>query len=125
MQVYHDLEACASGPAYSIIHEGQLPLDIWIPRQGSNGPVTDWDANMVQASSCNAVEVILSDPGVPVSVKTVRSFGPAEDLGVCVLVHDSPARGPFFEDRRGDPWLENQPTAEVDTTHFIIVIVER
>jgi len=124
MQVDHNFQPCAPRPLDGLVQYRKLSLNIRISGERVYGPVPDRNADMVQASSCNLVEVVLSDPSVPVSGETRRSFVFAEGLSVCVLVHDSPTRRPFFKDRWSDPWLKHEPTTEVDTADFIVIVIE-
>ena len=82
---------------------------------------------MVQTSSCYVLEVLFDYPSVPVVRKAGLSFCLAEVLGIGVLVHDHTGGsgvGPVVEDGGCDPWLEDKPSAEVDSTDFIVVVVE-
>ena len=99
-------------------------MNVRIPRKRVDGPVSNRNANMVQASSCNLVEVVLSDPSVPVCVETRRSFGLAKGLRVRIFVDDSMGVRPFAEDGRRDPRLEDEPASQIHATHFVVIIIE-
>lgn len=105
MQVDYNFKPCAPRPLNGLVQYRKLSLNIRISWERVDGPVPDGDADVVQASSCNLVEVVLSDPSFPVIVETRRSFVLAKGLCVCVLVHHSSSRRPFLKDRRSDPWL--------------------
>jgi len=45
-------------------------------------------------------------------------------LSVCVFVNDGGGACPVTEDGWGDPWLKDEPTAEVYTTNFVVIVVE-
>ena len=70
VEVEHDLETCASGPADGLIKDFQLTLDIRVTLQWCHGPISDGDANMVQTNLSNLVEVVLGDPCVPMITQT-------------------------------------------------------
>ena len=125
MQVDHNFQPCVPRPLDGSVQYRKLSLNIRITRERVDGPVSDRDPNMVQASSRNLLEIVLSDPSVPVTAETRRSFVLAKGLGVRVLVHDSPTRRPFLKERWSDPWLEHKPPTEVDTADFIVVVIER
>ena len=124
MQVDHHFQPCAPRPLDGLVQYRKLSLNVRISRKRVDGPVPDRNADMVQASSCNLVEVVLSDPSVPVCVETRRSFGLAKGLSVRVLVHHGPTRRPLLKDRWSDPRLKHEPTTEVDTADFVVVVVE-
>ena len=69
VEIDHYFETGTSGPANCLVEDGKLALHIWVTIQGRDSPVTDWDADMVQASCCDLVEVGLGNPGVPVISK--------------------------------------------------------
>lgn len=124
MQVDHHFQSCAPRPPDGLVQYRKLSLNVRIPRKRVDGPVPNRNADMVQASSCNLVEVVLSDPSVPVCVETRRSFGLAKGLSVRVLVYHGPTRRPFLKDRRSDPRLKHKPTTEVDTADFVVIVIE-
>ena len=70
VEIEHDLETCASGPADGLIEDFQLALDIRVTLQWCHSPVSDGDANMVQTNFRNLVEVVLGDPRVPMIIQT-------------------------------------------------------
>lgn len=55
-----------------------MSLHEWVTVEGSDGPVADWNTNMVQASRGDLVEVVLGYPGVPVLRETGGRFCFAE-----------------------------------------------
>ena len=124
MKIEQYLEIGISSPADGLIQDIQLPLDVGVAIQGCNGPVPDRDTNMVEAIVANFGEVIFGDPGVPVVLQSGRCSGLAEGLSVRVLVDDGVARGPWLEDGGCDPWLEDEPAAQVDATDLVVLVVE-
>ena len=70
VKIEHDLETSTSGPADGLIEDFQLALDIGVTLQWCHSPISDWDANMVETNMSNLVEVVLSDPRVPVITQT-------------------------------------------------------
>ncbi len=79
---------------------------------------------MIEAILADLGKVIFSDPGVPMVRQSARCSVLTESLSVGVLVDDCHAGGPWLKDGGSDPWLEDEPAAEVDATDFIVVIVE-
>ena len=79
---------------------------------------------MIKAIVGNFGEVVLGDPGVPVILQSGRCSVLAEGLRVSVLVNDCIARGPLLKDGRSNPWLEDKPASQVDTTDFVVLVVE-
>ena len=45
-------------------------------------------------------------------------------MSVSVFVDDRLTRRPWLEDRRCDPWLEDEPAAQIDATDLVILVVE-
>lgn len=66
MQVNHDLEACLLRPAKSITELFVCTLDVWVAVTGKYTPVPNRDTDVVQTGLSHLVEIILSDPRVPV-----------------------------------------------------------
>lgn len=124
MKIKHDFEACTSGPANSLIQNRQLALDIRVTIQRRYGPVANGNSDMVQARGRDSVEVALGDPRVPVVGQTRRCFGLAEGLRVRIFVDDRLGVGPFTEDGRRDPRLEDEPASQIHASHFIVVVIE-
>ena len=124
MEIEQDLEIGISSPADSLIQDIQLPLDVGVAIQGCNGPVPDGDSNMVQAVLADLLEVIFGDPGVPMVLESRRRTVLAEGLSVSILVDDCHARGPSLKDGWSDPWLKDEPAAQVDATDLVVLIVE-
>ena len=124
VKVEQDLEVRVSGPANSLIQDIQLSLDVGLTIQRRNGPVADWNSNMVKAIVANLSEVVFGDPGVPVVLEGRRGSVLAEGLSVSVLVDDCVTCGPFLKDGGCDPWLEDEPAAQVDATDLVVLVVE-
>ena len=70
MKIKHNLETRATGPLDGLIKDIQLALDIGVTLQWCHSPVSDRDTNMVQTGLSNLVEVVLSDPRVPMIAQT-------------------------------------------------------
>ena len=49
MKIQYYMKSSISSPLNSLIQDWQLSLDVWVTIQGSNGPVSNGDANMVEA----------------------------------------------------------------------------
>ena len=98
MEIKQNLEIGISSPADCLIQDIQLPLDVRVAIQRCDGPVADWDSNMIQAILANLLEVVLGDPGVPVVLESGRRTVLAEGLSVSVLVDDCQARKPWLKD---------------------------
>ena len=79
---------------------------------------------MIEAVVADLGEVIFGDPGVPMIFQSRRCSILAEGLSVRVLVDDCHARGPWLKDGGSDPWLEDEPAAQVDATDLVVLIVE-
>ena len=79
---------------------------------------------MIEAVVADLGEVIFGDPGVPMIFQSRRCIILAEGLSVRVLVDDCHARGPWLEDGGSDPWLEDEPAAQVDATDLVVLVVE-
>ena len=70
VKIEHNLETCASGPADGLIEDIQLALNIRVTLQRCHSPISDRDSNMVQTNLSNLIEVVLSDPRVPMTTQT-------------------------------------------------------
>ena len=105
VEVDHDFEAGAAGPGDGLVEDGELALHVWLAVDRGDGPVADWDTDVVHTSGGDLVEVILGDPGVPVIGKTGFRFGFAQGEGIGVFVDDRRRRSPITKDGRSDPWL--------------------
>ncbi len=79
---------------------------------------------MVEAILANLIKIIFSDPGVPVTLQSRRCSILAEGLRVSVLVNDGLTRSPGLEDGGSNPWLKDEPAAQVDATDFVVLVVE-
>ena len=79
---------------------------------------------MVKAIIANLSEVVFGDPGVPVVLEGRRGSVLAEGLSVSVLVDDCVTCGPFLKDGGCDPWLEDEPAAQIDATDLVVLVVE-
>ena len=79
---------------------------------------------MVEACSCDLIKVILGDPSVPMIVKLGESGVLAKGLSIGIFIHHCLGVRPVIEDRRSDPWLEDEPSAEIDSSYFIGIVVE-
>ena len=75
VEIEHDLETCASGPADGLIEDFQLTLDVGVTLQWCDSPISDGDANMVQTNLSNLVEVVLGNPRVPMITQTGVGLG--------------------------------------------------
>ena len=64
---------------------------------------------MIEAILANLVEVILSDPGVPMVLQSGGCSIFTKSLSISVLVDDGRARCPRLEDGWSDPRLEDKP----------------
>ncbi len=124
MQIKQDLEISISSPANSLVQDIQLSLDIWIAIQWCKRPVPDRDPDMVEAILANLIKIVFSDPGVPVILQSCRCSILAEGLRVSVLVNDCLTRSPGLEDGWSNPRLKDEPAAQVDTTNFVVLVVE-
>lgn len=111
VQIEQNFEVSTSSPADSLIQDIQLSLDVRITVKRCNSPITDGNTNMVQAVPTDLVEVVLSDPSVPMIRESRICSVFAEGLRVSVLVDDSLAAGPWLKDGGGNPWLEDEPAA--------------
>ncbi len=76
MQVDQYLETMIPRPTDSMVEIVRLALDVGFPSRDIVCPVTDRNANIIQASRSNLTEIVLGDPGVPV----------ADECGVCCVV---------------------------------------
>lgn len=124
MKIQQDFEPSTSSPADSLVQDVQLSLDIWVAIQRGNSPVSDGNADMIEAILADLGEVVFSDPGIPMVHQRGRRSVLAEGLSVGVLVDDCHARGPWLKDGGSDPWLENEPAAQVHATDYVVVVVE-
>ena len=74
-----------------------------------NGPVAEGNADVVETSRCNSIEVVLGDPCIPVVGEPGQSFVFAKCCSVGIFIHNGCAVGPVGEDRRRDPGFKNKP----------------
>ncbi len=65
MQLHHHLDASSTRPSDGLIEVVKLALHEGFAIQRGNGPVSHRDSNMIQPGLGNLIEVVLSDPGVP------------------------------------------------------------
>ena len=79
---------------------------------------------MVKAIVGNLSEVVFNDPGVPMVLEVREGSVLAEGLSVSVLVNNVLTRGPLLKDRWCDPWLEDEPAAQVDATDLVVLVVK-
>jgi hypothetical protein len=124
VEINHDLDAVVSCPLNSLVHVGELTLHIWVTSKRSDGPVSDWDSDVVQASSGNLLEIVFDNPCVPVIVESVESFSLSEVLSIGIFVHNS-ITARVDEERWSNPWFENEPSSKVDSANLLIVVVKR
>ena len=125
MQVKQDFQTGGPSPGDSLIQDRQLSLDIWVARKRSDSPITDWNPHMIQSCGSYLIEVVLSDPCIPVLGKPRGCLVWSQRLRVGVLIDDSVAGGPLGEDGRSDPWFEDKPTTQVYAVHFVVVVIKR
>ena len=110
VEVDHDFESSATRPADGLVENGDLALDVRVAIERGNGPVADGNADMVETSRCNSIEVVLGDPCVPVVGEAGQSFVFAKCSRVGVFIHNGCAVRPFGKEGRLDPWFKNKPT---------------
>ena len=79
---------------------------------------------MVQPSLGNLVEIVLGDPRIPVACKTRRCFVFTQSLGVGELIDNRFTGCPIIEDGGSDPGLQDEPSTEVYTPYFVIVVIK-
>lgn len=98
MEVDLDFDTGAACPANSLVEIRKLTLYVGITVQGGNSPVSEGNADVVQACRGDSVDVILSNPCVPVVIETREGFVFAECCSVGPFVNDSAASiSPFGE----------------------------
>jgi len=119
VQVDHDLETGLSRPADGLV-------EVW-SRAGDErsaavvvGPVADGNADDVETGVGNLLEIGQSSPGLPVVLEDLLRGLVTKLLAKGVFVDDAPANIVRFEDGRRDPWLKDQPTANVDTSNLCL-----
>jgi len=124
MHVQHNLKASATCPTNGLVDILLLPLDIRVTALRGDSPVADGNADMIEASVRNVLKVGLRVPGRPVLLENASALIRAEMLTKSELIHDAIVLI-WLEDRRGDPRLKDEPTAQVHASYLLIVIVER
>jgi hypothetical protein len=85
MQVNPDLESRGPRPANSTIEDIQLSTDKRVAVPHSHGPVSDRNADMVQARSGDLVEVVGGDEIAVERARLVREFGREPEGGEGVM----------------------------------------
>lgn len=99
VQVDPHLQACLTSPRDGQVNIIGGTLDVWVSIDFLVGPVADRDADRVESSALNALEVRERDPRVPVGFEDVTSIG--DVLAKRPFVDYRPVLG--FEYRRCDP----------------------
>ena len=117
VQVNNDLETNRTSPADRVVQVLQLAIDIWVTVQFLQSPISNWNAHMVHARISNLLEVVLVDKAFPVLRQDVTALISTKSVAESPLVHGSIAR--IIEHRGGDPRLQHEPTAQVDTTDLV------
>ena len=110
VKVDHNLEPSATRPADGLVKNGNLTLYIRVAIDRGNGPIADGNADMVETSRCDSIEVVLGDPCVPVVGKAGQSFVLAKCCSVGIFIHNGCAVCPVGKEGRRDPRFKNKPT---------------
>lgn len=122
VQVNHNLQTRGLGPVKRLSQNVISALDEWLTTDWNHAPVSDWNADVVQTGRSDLVEVVLSNPGIPMRREAIMGLGRAQCLAVGVLINYAAAVGPLFEDAGCYPGLEHEPTAKVHTADFLVVV---
>lgn len=117
VEVNVDLETRVSGPVDGSIQHVYLALNEGLSLDGSDSPISNWDADMGEASTFDAIKVLLVDVGVPMQLETLMGTL-AESCAERPFIHCAVAS--FFKDTGCDPWFQHQPSSEVDTADEIV-----
>ena len=79
---------------------------------------------MIEPGVGNLVEVVLGDPGLPMVGQTFGRFGLAESLGVGILIDNGCLICSLAKDARCDPGFKDEPAAQVDAAHLVVLVIE-
>jgi len=65
MEVDDDFNAVLGCPVHRLREIGKLPLDVWLATRNIVSPITNWNADMIKASSCDSLKISFRDPRIP------------------------------------------------------------
>lgn len=122
VQVNHNVQTRGLGPVKRLSQNVISALDEWLTTDWDHAPVSNWNAHVVQTGCSDLVEVVLSNPGIPMRREAIMGLGTTQCLAVGVLVNYAATVGPLFEDAGCYPGLEHEPTAKVHTADFFVVV---
>jgi len=91
---------------------------IWV-----KSPVTDWKSDDLNSFLCELLEVILSEPSIPMCSHELVSFYCPESLTESIGVHSSVIlilTKESVKERRSDPRFEDHPTSSVGSCHCLL-----
>jgi hypothetical protein len=120
VEVDHDLQASTLSPVQSLAKLVVGALDEWLAVAREYTPVPDGDPHVVEASLGHLLEVVFGEPRVPMLLQSRLGGILAQDGAECPLVDGIIA----LEKTGGDPGLEDEPSAGVDATNLLVVVVE-
>lgn len=117
VEINVDLETRVSSPVDGSIQHVYLALNEGLSLDGSDGPISDWNADMGESGSFNAIKVLLVDVGVPMQLEALMGTL-TESRAECPFIHCAVAS--FFKDTGCDPWFQHQPSSQVNTADEIV-----
>ena len=79
---------------------------------------------MIESCASNRHEVISRYPRAPVLVQPPKRFVAPERLTEGILIDYTSTVFPLIEQRRRDPWLQHEPSPEIDTSDLVIGVIE-
>lgn len=123
MKVNPNLKAVLPSPTNRLVKILQLAIHIRVIRKLVNSPVSDGNPNMIEASLTDLPKVVLGNEGIPVRSQPSPSSILAEPLSEHIFVENGEVER--FEKTWSDPGLKNKPSAEINSTDLLVLIVER
>lgn len=118
MQINHDLQTRALGPVQRLTQFLICALHKRLAVNRNHTPVPDGNAHVIESCAGDLAEVVLCDEGIPMLGQDALGLISSKDLGKCELVHGRVS----LELAWSDPWLEDKPAAEIDSTDFLVVV---
>lgn len=123
MKINYHLETSGLSPENRLVKEVQLTIDIGLIDERDDSPVANRNPDVCQSSCGNLIKVCLADEALPVFQQSVPSTLLAQNLCECPLVNGCVSN--FIKDRRGNPWFQHEPTANVHAANLVGVVVNR
>lgn len=120
VEVNHDVQASTLSPVQSLAKLVVRALDEWLAIARDYTPVPDWDSHVVETSLGHLLEIVFGEERVPVLLESRLGGILTQDCAECSLVDSVVA----LKETGGDPGLEDKPSASVDSTDLLVVVVK-